>query len=81
MRVTTMPIRCQAPAARPQWCGGKQRNRTDEKTRKARSLAEPTHELNKRAGSLDHLIAKAEIIRHQPQAQLDDERATTATLS
>jgi hypothetical protein len=43
----------------------------------AMSLAELAQEMNKRADSLDHLTAKAEITRRQTEAQLEATRATT----
>jgi hypothetical protein len=42
----------------------------------AMSLAELAQEMNKREDSLDHLTAKAEVIRRQTEAQLDAARAT-----
>jgi hypothetical protein len=43
---------------------------------KAMSLAELAQEMYKREDSLPHLMAKAEIVRRQTEAQLDAARAT-----
>ncbi|WFU53016.1 hypothetical protein QA639_25425 [Bradyrhizobium pachyrhizi] len=51
------------------------------KNPQAMSLAELAQEMNKREDSLDHLIAKAEIVRRQTEAQLEATRATTRNAS
>jgi hypothetical protein len=43
----------------------------------AMTFAELAQEMNKREDSLDHLTAKAEIMRRQTEAQIDATRATT----